>query len=61
MKSLTGISQRFDKFTKARSRCQKCFVIKGVLRNFAKFTGNTCARVSFLKNSRVEKAISFCL
>ena len=24
------------------------FCEKGVLRNFAKFTGNTCARVSFL-------------
>ena len=27
---------------------QKCSVRKGVLRNFAKCTGNTCARVSFL-------------
>ena len=26
----------------------RCFVIKGVLRNIAKFIGNTCARVSFL-------------
>ena len=25
-----------------------CCVKTGVLRNFAKFTGNTCARVSFL-------------
>ena len=31
-----------------RSNHQRCSAKKGVLRNFAKFTGNTCARVSFL-------------
>ena len=30
-----------------RNSHQRCFVI-GVLRNFAKFTGNTCARFTFL-------------
>ena len=31
-----------------RSSCPEVFCKKGFLRNFAKFTGNTCARVSFL-------------
>ena len=31
-----------------RSSHQMCSVKKGVLRNFAKFTENTCDRVSFL-------------
>ena len=31
-----------------RSSCQEVFYKKGVLRNFAKFTGEHCARVSFL-------------
>ena len=31
-----------------RSNPQKCSVRKGALRNFAKFAGNTCVRVSFL-------------
>ena len=30
-----------------RSSHRRCSVRKGVLRNFTKFTGNTCARVSF--------------
>ena len=31
-----------------RSSHQRCSIKKGVFRNFTKFTGNTCARVSFL-------------
>ena len=31
-----------------RGGCSEVFCKKGVLRKFAKFTGNTCARVSFL-------------
>ena len=34
------------KFMTRRSH-RRCSVKKGILRNFAKFTGNTCARVSF--------------
>ena len=33
-----------------RSSHWRCSVTKGVLRKFAKFTGKTCARVSFLIN-----------
>ena len=33
--------------TMFRSSCPDLFCPKGVLKNFAKFTGNTCARVSF--------------
>ena len=33
-----------------RSSHWRCSVIKGVLRNVANFTGNTCARVSLLKS-----------
>ena len=36
-------------FHRFRSSYRRCFVKKGVLRNFAKLTGNICARVSFLK------------
>ena len=32
----------------SRNSHQRCSVRKGVLKNFAKFTGNTCARISFL-------------
>ena len=31
-----------------RSNHRRCSVKKGFLRNFVKFTGKTCARVSFL-------------
>ena len=31
-----------------RSGHRRCSIKKGVLKNFAKFIGNTCARVSFL-------------
>ena len=31
-----------------RSSYQSCSIKKGALQNFAKFTENTCARVSFL-------------
>ena len=34
--------------THNRSMHQRCSLRKGILRNFTKFTGNTCARVSFL-------------
>ena len=36
--------------THNRSMHQRCSLTKGILRNFTKFTGNTCARVSFLIN-----------
>ena len=36
-------------FEELKKQPRTCSVRKGVLRNFAKFTGNTCARVSFLK------------
>ena len=38
----------FYLFNIFRSSHWRCSVRKGVLRNFAKFTENTCARVSFL-------------
>ena len=34
---------------------------KGVLRNFAKFTGNTCARVSFLIKLKASRPFCFPL
>ena len=40
-------------FEKTRSSHRRCSVRKGVLRNFAKFTGN-CARVSFFNRVEAE-------
>ena len=37
-------------FWRTRSSHQRCSLRKGVLPNFAKFTGNTCARVLFKYN-----------
>ena len=47
---LKGKSQNYNKRKnpKVRSSRPNVFCKKGVLRNFAKFTGNTCARVSIL-------------
>ena len=42
------ICQKFVKSQFVRSSHQRCSLKKGVLRNFAKFAGKNCARVSFL-------------
>ena len=35
-------------YSRYKSSCPEVFSKKGILRDFAKFTGNTCAGVSFL-------------
>ena len=45
----------FSKFCKkSRSAHQSCSINKGVLNNFAIFTGNTCVGVSFWKSCRLS-------
>ena len=43
---------------RVRSSRQEVFCKKGDFRNFAKFTGNACARVSFLKKSLWHRCFS---
>ena len=45
--------------TPSRSRRPEVLCKEGVLRNFAKFTGNTCARVSFLIKLQAEEVCNF--
>ena len=42
---------------KFRSSHLRCSIKKGVLKHFAKLTGNTCARVSFLTNLQASSPI----
>ena len=42
-----------------RSHHQRCYIKIGVLKNFAKFTGKHCARVSFLIKSCSPQACNF--
>ena len=52
-----------DFIDKNRSSYQRCSVRKGVLRNFAKFTENTCAwACNFIKKETLAQVLSceFC-
>ena len=48
--------------TENRSINQRCFMKKGVLKNFKKFTGQHCARTSFIKKETLAEVFScvFC-
>ena len=41
-------------FPRFRSSQRRCSIEKGVLKNFAKFTESTCARVTFLIKLQAE-------
>ena len=47
-------------YVKSRSSRPKVFCKKRVLRNLAKFTGNTCARVSFFNKVAGLRPVFSC-
>ena len=55
--ALRNIITKWVNWRRFRSSHRRCSVRKCALRNFAKFTENICAKVSFLK--RVSGTVSF--